>query len=144
MKNLMKSKVFVLTIVLGAVLAVVPAHAQNGNRVSVSVPLDFTVGDTKLNAGTYTIAQLESGILVFGSEDGQQHQVAYTLRGDSANRNQTPHLVLMRYGSEAFLKQVFLSGSNDCNELVRSSQEKNLMREHARGEELSLLIQPVR
>jgi hypothetical protein len=144
MKSLMKSTLSVFTIVLGAALAVVPARAQSGNRVSVNVPVDFSVGDTPLKAGIYKIAQLESGILVFSSEDGRQHQVAFTLRGDSANRNQTPHLDLTRYGSEVFLNRVFLSGSDECNNLVRSSREKKLIRERASGEELSLLIQPVR
>jgi hypothetical protein len=135
---------FVLTIVLGAALVVVPAHAQNGNSVSVNVPLDFSVGDTAMRAGSYKIAQLESGILVLSSEDGHQHQLAFTLRGDSANPSQTPHLVLTRYGNEAFLSQVFLSGGVECNNLVRSRREKTLNQKGARGQELSLLIQPVR
>lgn len=142
MKSLIKPTLMVLMIVLGAALVVAPARAQNGNPVSVNVPFDFSVGDTQLQAGNYKIAQLESGILVFSSEDGHQHQVAYTLRGDSANQSQTPHLVLTRYGNEVFLSQVFLSAGDDCNNLVRSSRQKMLKRAH--GEEISLLIQPAR
>jgi hypothetical protein len=144
MKSLMKSKLLVLMVVFGAVLAAVPATAQNGNRVSVNVPVDFFLGDTPLKAGNYTITQLESGILVFSTEDGQQQQVAYTLRGESPNRNQTPHLVLARYGNEIFLNQVFLSGSDDCNNLVRSSREKKVIWEQERNEKLSVLVQSIR
>ena len=144
MQSLMKSTLFVLMTVLGAALAVLPAHAQSGSRVSVNVPFDFSVGSTTLKAGSYTIAQLESGVLVFNSDDGRQHQVALTLRGESGNRNQTPHLVLRRYGSEAFLNRVFLSGSDDYNDLLQSSREKKLIQQRSSGEEISLLIQPAR
>jgi hypothetical protein len=142
MKSLIKPMLLVLTIVLGAALVVVPARAQNGSPVSVNIPFDFSVGDTPLKAGNYKIAQLESGILLFSSEDGNQHQVAFTLRGDSVNQGQTPHLLLTRYGNEVFLSKVFLSAGDECNNLVRSSREKMLKR--ARGEELSLLIRPAR
>jgi hypothetical protein len=144
MQSLMKPTLFMLMTVIGAVLASVPAHAQSGPRVSVNVPFDFSVGNTPLRAGSYTVAQLESGVLVFRSDDGQQHQVAFTVHGDSGNKYQKPNLVFRRYGSEAFLNRVFLSGSDDCHDLLRSSREKKLIQERSSGEEFSLLIQPAR
>jgi hypothetical protein len=145
MQNLMKSTLFaVLMTVLGAALAIAPAHAQSGSRVLVNVPFDFSVGNTLLKAGSYTVKELEPGVLAFSSNEGQEHQFALTVRGYSANRGQQPHIVFTRYGTEAFLNRVFLSGDDDCNQLPRSSREKRLIHDQASGGELSLLIQPAR
>ena len=145
MKNSIKTKFSaVLMIVLGAALAIAPAHAQTSGKVLVSIPFDFSVGNNSLKAGSYQLEALESGVLVFSATNGQQRQIVFALRGDSTNLNQRPHLEFTRYGTEAFLSRVFLSGSADSNELLRTSREKKLIRDQVSREEVSLLIQPAR
>ena len=145
MQSLMKSMLLaVLMTVLGAALAITPAHAQSSGRVRVNIPFDFSVGNTWLKAGSYTVEELESGVLAFSSNEGQKHVFALTVRGYSANRGQQPHIVFTRYGTEAFLNCVFLSVDDDCNQLPRSSREKRFIHNQASGDELSLLIQPAR
>lgn len=144
MSSLMKPMLFVLMTVLSAALAIVPAHAQAGSRLLVNVPFDFSVGNSTLKAGSYRVAQLESGILVFSSEDGKEHQFALTVGGDSGKRNEQPRLIFMRYGSETFLTKAFLSGNEEYRELLRSGREKQLIQRQSSGEELALLIQPAR
>jgi hypothetical protein len=134
----------VLITVIGAVLAIAPAHAESDSRVLVDIPFDFSVGNTPLKAGSYRIKELQSGILAFSSQDGQGNQFALTVPDESANRNHQPKLVFTRYGSEAFLNQVFLSGNDDCRQLLPSSRERKLIQERTSGEELSLLIRPAR
>jgi hypothetical protein len=143
MKGLTKSALFaVLMIVLGATVTVAPAHAATGNRVSVNIPFDFFVGDVSLKQGSYTVEQPESGILTFSSNDRQVGRYTLAIRGESANRDHQPKLVFVRYGTQTFLSQVFMSAENDCNQLPRSRREKNLSQ--TIGDELSLIIQPVR
>ena len=142
MQYVMKPILFVVITVLGLALSNVPAHAQTGSRVFVNIPFDFSVGNTTLKAGSYTIEQLQSGILAFSSHDGKEHQFALTVPGDSGNQSQEAHLVFMRYGSEAFLNKVFFAGIEDYHELLRSSREKALIKNQASGDEVSLLIQP--
>jgi hypothetical protein len=89
----------------------------------------------------HTVEQLQSGLITFSSKDEMEHQFALTFPGDSDNETQKPHLVFIRYGSEAFLKRVFLSGNEDCRELPESSRERDLIKNQASGAELSLLIQ---
>ena len=144
MQYLLKSVLFAVMIVLGVALTMVPAHAQSRSRVLANIPFDFSVGDTTLKAGSYTVEQLQSGILAISSNDGTEYQFALTLQGDSGNYSQEPHLVFIRYGSEAFLKRVFLVGNEDYHELLRSSREKELIKTQASGTELSLLIQSAR
>ena len=144
MHHLLKPILFALITVLGVALTIVPAHAQSGSRASANIPFDFSIGKATLRAGSYTVEQLQSGIITFSSEDEREHQFALTLPGDSDDEAQKPHLVFIRYGSEAFLKRVFLSGNEDCRELPESSRERDLIKNQASGAELSLLIQPAR
>jgi hypothetical protein len=144
MQYVLKPMLFaVITIVAGA-LTIVPAHAQSGSRAVANIPFDFSVGNTTLKAGSYTIEQLQSGILALRSSDDKEHQFAMTFPGDPGKQSQESRLVFIRYGSEVFLKQVFLSGNEDCHELPESSRERELIKNQASGAELSLLIPPTR
>lgn len=144
MQYLLKPMLFAVITVLGAALTIVPAHAQSGSRVLANIPFDFSVGNTTLKAGSYTVERLQSGIIAFSGEDEKEHQFALSFPGDSDKQNQEPHLVFIRYGSEAFLKRVFLSSSDDRHELPESSREREVVKNQASGAELSLLIQPAR
>ena len=141
MQIVMKFMLLVLITFLGAGLAIVPAQAQTDSRVLVDIPFDFAVGNTTLKAGSYQVKELQSGILGFSSNDGQQHQFALTVPNDAANSGHQPKLVFVRYGNESFLSKVFLSGDDDCLELLRSSRQKTLIQKGESGEELALLIQ---
>jgi hypothetical protein len=142
MQYQLKSMLFAVIAVLGVALTIVPAQAQSGSRALADIPFEFSVGNTTLKAGSYTVEQLESGIIAFSSKDGKEHQFALTFPSDSDKQSTEPHLVFIRYGSEAFLKRVFLFGNEDCHELPESSRERELIKNQASGAELSLLIQP--
>jgi hypothetical protein len=68
MQYLLKFMLFAVITVFGIALTIVPAHAQNGSRVIANIPFDFSVGNTTLKAGSYTIEQLQSKILALSSE----------------------------------------------------------------------------
>jgi len=140
----MKLRSFILLVLLGAAITVVPAHAQIGIRESVNIPFDFAVGNTQFTSGIYTVAEVQAGTLDISSINGQQHSFALTFHGDSANHSQHSHLVFVRYGSKTFLDKVFLSVENDYEQLVPGSREKQLAQRQKAGEELSLLIELAR
>ena len=144
MQYLVKPMLLAVLTVFGAALTIAPAHAQSGSRALTNIPFDFSVGNTTLKAGSYTVEQLQSGILALSSSDNKEHQFAMTFPGDSDRQSHEPHLVFIRYGSEAFLKKVVLSSDEDCDELPESSRERDLIKNQASGAELSLLIQPTR
>jgi hypothetical protein len=144
MQYLLKPMLFTVIAILGVALTIAPAHAQSGSRALANIPFDFSIGNTTLKAGSHTIEQLHSGILALSSSDEKGHQFAMTFPGDSDKRSQESKLVFIRYGSEVFLKKVFLSGNEDCYELPESSRERKLIKNQASGAELSLLIPPAR
>ena len=144
MQYLLKTMLCAVITVSGVALTIVPAHAQSGSRALANIPFDFSVGNTTLKAGSYTIEELQSGILVLRSSDDKEHQFAMTFPGDSDKQSQESHLVFIRYGSDVFLRKVFLSGNEDCQELPESRREREIIKNQASGAELSLLIQPPR
>jgi len=130
--------------VLGVGLTAAPANAQTGSRVVANVPFDFFVGSTAMKAGTYKVAVLDSGVLVFSSKEAPQQTFVLSNRDAVNNHSEQPHLVFARYGAETFLNKVFMSSGDDCNELRTSNRERTLQRKKATGEEVSLLIEPAR
>ena len=119
------------------------AHAQTGASAKVDVPFAFSVDGTGLSAGSYTVTQLQSGVVAFTAADGEVHKLALTRREDLGNHNGQPNLVFTRYESEAFLDRIFLTGDSDCNQLLPTSREKELRKRGASGEEFALLMPAV-
>src|ERR1700745_1159487 len=144
MQYLLKPMLLAVLTIFGAALTVVPAHAQSGSRALANIPFDFSVRNTTLKAGSYSVEQLQSGIIALSSSDNKQHQFAMTFPSDSDQQSQESQLVFIRYGSEVFLKKVFISGNENCYELPESSREREIIKNQASGAELSLLIQPTR
>jgi len=140
MQSLMKFTFVTLTVLFGTAL-VTSAHAQSSNRIVVDIPFDFSVGNTLLRAGNYKVEELQSGILIFNGNDGQDHQFALTVGEEASNQDTQPKLIFTRYGDGTFLNKVFLSGGNDYRQLLPSSREKKFIRKRTSGEELSLLVQ---
>ena len=144
MQYLLKPVFLAALTVLGAALTNVPANAQSGSRALANIPFDFSVGNTTLKAGSYSVEQLQSGILALSSSDNKGDQFAMTFPSDSDQQSQESHLVFIRYGSEVFLKRAFISGNENSYDLPESSREREIIKNQASGAELSLLIQPTR
>src|ERR1700739_4158548 len=90
MQYLLKPKLLAAVTVLGVLLTIVPAHAPIGRRVVANIPFDFSVGNTTLKAGSYTIERLDSGIVALSSKDGREHQFALTARSASDQQSHEP------------------------------------------------------
>src|ERR1700722_3676171 len=92
MQYLLKPMLFAVIAVFGVALTIVPAHAQSGSRALANIPFDFSVGNTTLKAGSFSVEQLQSGILALSSSDNKEHQFAMTFPGDSDRQSQESHL----------------------------------------------------
>jgi len=145
MRNFIRSvSLMAIAIVYAGVLTVSTAHAQTTHSVSVTIPFDFSVGKMSFKAGAYTVQATASGILVFTSNDELSRKFATSDYDVFSNTSRQPHFVFIRYGSETFLREVFLSSSNDCNRLPVSKREKEVAQQYVSGQEVSLLTDPVR
>jgi hypothetical protein len=143
MKSQKKVGLLVALAVLGAMVAIVPAHAQSEARVSVNIPFDFVVGNSTLKAGVYRIEAVEAGVLTLGGADGQKRFALVATDGNAASSNGDSYVVLTRYGSEAFLDKVVFS-SDSSYDLVLTSREKELISAAASGEGDAVVVHPSR
>ena len=139
MQSAKKFVLVALVAVLGAMVAIVPAHADSDRRVSVTIPFDFVVGNSTLKAGDYRVEKLQSGVVDFGSASGRHH-FALVAPGSSDNRKSDPYLVFTRYGHQVFLSKIALS-VDDNYEVLPGNTEKSLNQASGEG---ALVVQPVR
>jgi hypothetical protein len=140
MQNLKKSVLFVLMAVFVVSLAIVPAHAQG---MEANVSFDFVVGQTTMKADSYRIETQGAFMALVNVQDGRASYALLSPGDDAANHNGQPYLVFTRYGTESFLSKVVFSADKTYN-LLRSSREKEMIAHARSGEEVAVLIQPLR
>ena len=108
-------------------LSALPAHAQAVPRVSVTVPVDFVVGDKQFKAGDYLIeSSLDGRALTLCSQDGHVHQIVFTVPIESNKSGNHERLLFERHGDQEFLTQVWLSGDANGHELALGHQNRNV------------------
>jgi len=115
------------------VLAVVSVNAQGRSESSIegNIPFDFTVGDTKLPAGNYTLRRIPMTSsfdrIVIRSADGRgDSHTVMTMPNRTTEVQKESKLVFNRYGDQYFLSQVWMSGSDTGRDLFKSRNERNL------------------
>ena len=121
----MKRNVFgILTTLILSLLVSVLTHAQTIARVTV--PFDFTVGQTQMPAGTYVISPLTQAAIMI--RDDKTAKGAYTLFNSekAGRRDSNPKLVFHRYGDKYFLSQVSPGKGNAILQLPTSKLEKEV------------------
>ncbi len=120
----MKRNLFgILTTLTLALLISVPLSAQT--IAKATVPFDFTVGQTKMPAGTYEISPLSHAILITDRKTAKSVLSLFNSeepsRGDS-----TPRLVFHRYGDKYFLSQVSRGNGGAVMQLPTSKLEEEV------------------
>ena len=69
---------FGIVLGLSLVLSALPGHAQDSDRVNVTIPFDFVVGDKQLEAGDYVVEPLLDGrALKLRSKGGDVQQNSF-------------------------------------------------------------------
>jgi hypothetical protein len=120
------------------VLAYVTAIASNAQSLRLTlkadIPFDFVVGEKTLAAGEYTIGELTStsdaGISIRSREgDVKAIRLTSVVQASAKQRNTT--LTFHRYGETYYLAEVWLAGSTEGREVLRSKSERVADRELA-------------
>ena len=129
----MKSLLFlVMTSCLLAAVAGT-ARAQVVDPIVADIPFDFTVRQTTLPAGHYTVKRLGSNPEVMEIL-GADYRNPLIFLVDSAQVSNTPkrgELIFDRVGDRYFLSEVFEGGTNIGVEVPESRAERRLRKEGA-------------
>jgi hypothetical protein len=117
-----------LILILGVVLLPSLAYAQGmyGTVAAANIPFAFTVNNTTLPAGSYTISNRGRGsdLLWIGSDDAKAGTFVTPLH--SGKKAARTVLVFHRYGDRYFLKSIDRKGYASGYEFAAGRLEKEL------------------
>ena len=125
----MKNNRFASLLVCGLLIGLAATSAQAQSPMKVNVPFDFTIVDTHLAAGQYTIVQASPQAnpraLMVRNQDGIVRALSMGIRLESLKVNE-PKLVFRKYGNKYFLAEVWLSTGDAGTEIRKGSHEREL------------------
>ena len=131
MKNFL---MMVVTISFLAIAGGAPVRAQVVDTVVADVPFDFTVRDSTLPAGKYTIKRTYSadpGIMQIRSANGDEVLLFVVGSAQAAKEPDQTRLIFDRVGDRYFLSEIFEEGNTTGVELPKSRAEREMEKEGA-------------
>jgi hypothetical protein len=138
----MKTRILaVAAALLAFTMVAAQSKAQTWRMVQVNVPFAFTVGNTTLPAGEYTIQRVlntSESVELIRSKDGSASMIVSTKIADQDSKDREPRMIFHRYGDQYFLSQIWFSGDSG-RELYKSRGEKELASNQA-PTELAVLL----
>lgn len=114
----------ILTTMTMALLISVPLFAQTIARVTV--PFDFTVGQSQMSPGTYEISPLAHGAIVIRDTKAAKSVLSMVRSEWSRNNGSRTKLVFNRYGDKYFLSQLSRGFGGGVMQLPTSKLEKEV------------------
>ncbi len=136
-KQALKAVTMLVSIIALAFVTAVASSAQSrGNKLKADIPFDFVVGSRTLAAGEYVVGQITTNsadaILVRSSNsDHRAIRISNAVSASAPKRKTT--LTFLRYGNTYYLSQVWIAGSAEGRELLKSKSERSAARELAKN-----------
>jgi hypothetical protein len=123
-------------VALALVTAIAAAAQSGGGKLKADIPFDFVVGDKTLAAGEYTVGQISTSssdaIMIRNSAGGHKAMRITNAVASSAPKRRT-QLTFHRYGNTYYLSQIWVAGSAEGRQMLKSKQERVAERELARN-----------
>ena len=130
-----KMKNLLLLVVTSSFLAIagVTASAQIVYPIEADIPFDFTVRQTALPAGHYTVRRLGSDpeVMEIVGDDYRHPSLFLVESAQVSNSPKSGELIFDRVGDRYFLSQVFEGGTNVGVEVPKSRAERRMEKEGA-------------
>jgi hypothetical protein len=122
----------VMTLVLFAGMGLFSASAQVVDTIDVTIPFDFTIQETSLPAGSYSIKRVSSThqrTMIVRNAKGKNVLIFLANTTHSTGTSDGTSLVFNVVGNRYFLSQIFEGGNNTGVAVVKSDTEKQLEQE---------------
>jgi hypothetical protein len=127
-KQILKGVTMLASIVaLAFATALVTSAQSRTGQVRAGIPFDFVVGDKTLSAGNYSVATISSNsaeAVSVRSDDGQQKAIRLTKAVNDNAKTKRARLIFHRYGHTYYLAQVWVPGSSEGREMLKSKAER--------------------
>lgn len=130
-----------ITTVLLLAAASVVVQAQERPILRATVPFAFTVENTALPAGTYTVYVLAPYTMTIKvqSADGRKAVMIAAIPTQESKVSKEVKLVFHRFGNEYFLAQVWQQGSNVHRDLRSGNRARELAKNGERMQFITIL-----
>jgi hypothetical protein len=136
MKNV---RILITTVLLLSAVSVY-VQAQERPLLTATVPFAFTVENSNLPAGAYTVSiLLPYNMIKVQSADGRKATMIFAIPSRESGASKQAKLVFHRFGNEYFLAQVWEQGSNVHRDLRRGNRARELARSRDRIESATIL-----
>ena len=118
----------------------VGVKAQERAILTAAVPFAFTVENTDLPAGTYTVSILSPyNMIKVQSADGRKVAWIGVIPSLTSEESKQVKLVFHRFGNEYFLAQVWEQGSKVHRDLRNGNRARELARNGDRMQSITIL-----
>lgn len=119
----------VVTLTLGGLFAPVASAQVLANPILVKVPFAFSVGPSKLPAGTYLIVRASASVIRFVNKSTQKSVFSLVSGGETKFTTPPPQVVFHRYGEKYFLAKIWDGTNTTAHELRTSTAEREAARQ---------------
>jgi hypothetical protein len=142
-KQTLKAVTMLVSIIALAFATAVVSNAQSRTQqLNADIPFDFVVGNKTLAAGQYSVRPISSdGGTLVRSRDGRHSAIRLTNGVIADAPKKQASLTFRRYGNTYFLAQVWMVGSTEGREMIKSKAERAVERELARNSSSNSLAQ---
>jgi hypothetical protein len=126
-KQALRAVTMLITIIaLAFATAVASNAAQGGNSIKADIPFDFVVGSKTLAAGEYSIGSFtaDGAAMRVSRSDGSNNAIRLSNSIVAPRPKQKSMLTFRRYGNTYFLAEVWVAGSTQGRELLKSKGER--------------------
>jgi len=121
-------RITAITMFLAGLVAISTASAQD-HAVKATIPFDFTVGNTLLPSGTYSV--ISDFPHVIEIRNNKQHVEVLSLVNTADKESKSGKLVFNRYGTQYFLSEILCSSAQMNLQLATSKLEKKVQHQEA-------------
>lgn len=121
-------RITAITMFLAGLVTISSASAQD-HAVKATIPFDFTVGNTLLHSGTYTVISDFPNVIEI--LNNKQHVEVLSLVNAADNKSKSRKLVFNRYGNQYFLSEILCSSEQMNLQLPTSKLEKRVQHQEA-------------
>lgn len=120
------------------VTTVASTQAQSlAYRIKVNIPFDFSVGEKKLPAGTYSVGRVAQdygdSVIAIAGDDGRPTAIRLSISAQRSHASDRTTLVFRHYGDQYFLFQVWPAGATTGRQFPKSRSQREIERKLARN-----------
>lgn len=113
-----------ITLAVSLLISVPITHAQTAT--TATIPFAFTVGQTEMPAGTYTISRESDSAIVIRDSNTAKGVLSLFSSEQAGSSDDTPKLVFNKYGNKYFLSLVSRGFGSAVMQLPTSKLEKEV------------------